>query len=132
MDYWRLRLGAIALGFLLLGACTEEVTTPPAELVHTWHSKAEHMRGRSLEIRGQWVVFGADRYSGAMHPLVRVEEKQLGDAIHYTLHYRGEGDRERQLGLLYRPGRVATLQLDNRDEIWVRTEDAKWLREEES
>jgi hypothetical protein len=132
MDFARSRRTALALVLATLLACADDLKTPPTELIDTWHSRSEPLRGRSLEIRDEWLLFGVGDFGVTMYPLLRIEQESRADGTHYSLYYSGEGEKERQLGVLYRPGQPATLRLDNRDELWVRTRDAAWLEEEGS
>jgi hypothetical protein len=132
MDYGRSRRTALALVLATLVGCADELKTAPTELIDTWHSRSGHLWGRSLEIRDQWLLFGIGDRGVSMYPLLEIEQESRADGTHYTLYYSGEGEEERQLGVVYRPGQPATLRLDNRDELWVRTRDAAWLAEEGS
>ncbi len=102
---------------------------PPAELLHVWHSRADSLRDRSLEIRNEWLVFGIGRHVSETYRLNGIKSTPRQHGTHYVLHYEDRSGNERQLGILYHDGTPPTLQLDYHDETWVRWQDATWLSE---
>ena len=83
-----LHLGVVfACGFAFC-ACEPESETLPSEMLQTWHSDAPRYRGRSFELRDNWVIYGIGGARSNLHPMEHVarQEERIGDTIFLEIH----------------------------------------------
>lgn len=115
----RLALASFTLAILILTGCERESVPLPAELLKVWRTSAPSHRGKYLELRERYVIFGLDEFSISMHPIDRVESQSGGKGVvEYSIDYHDNDGEAFQIRLLYTAEPRPELQLANHKEVW--------------
>ena len=118
---WTIRhLGVLlASGFVLFG-CEPESEILPSEMLQVWHSDEPRYRGRSFELRPDWVIYGTGGAGSDLHQLEHVASEANSDGGRlYTIRYKTQDGESTAIELTYYSSPETRLIFANHHEVWT-------------
>ena len=100
-------------------ACVQEATVPDA-LMGEWRTPSPRYEDRYLRFTTSSLAFGIGDGQEVSHPIRKIKAAKEHHAIVYTVHYSDSEGEESTLKLTYRFDTEETIQLNNRNEIWMK------------
>lgn len=107
-----------------IGCQDMQDVTVPLHLIGIWETSAPKFEDRYLEFTERLIIFGTGEDSWKLHRIWKIETaKSKGNRILYTFHYKDSEEEKWTLALTYNPDSGGTIQLQNRDEIWEKSDE---------
>ena len=107
-----------------IGCQDMQDVTVPLHLIGIWETSAPKFEDRYLEFTERLIIFGTGEDSLKLHRIWKIETtKSKGNRILYTFHYKDSEGEKWTLALTYNPDSGGTIQLQNRDEIWEKSDE---------
>jgi hypothetical protein len=114
----------IFLTLIAAFACAQEATVPEA-LMGEWRTPAPRYEDRYLRFTTSSLAFGIGDGQEVCHPIRKIEAAKEHSATVYTVHYMDSEGKESTLRLTYRFDAEETIQLNNRNEIWMKVKTGR-------
>ena len=107
--------------FIFISAC-DRMKTPPPDLVGVWEANAPKYENRYIAITNESLIFGIEDGKDIVNEIKYIKLKKEGFLSIYTIHYVDPEGEKWTLKLSHAPHNNGTFKLQNRDEVWNKSE----------
>jgi hypothetical protein len=112
----------LSLIILISVSACDRIKTPPPDLVGVWETDAPRYENRYIEITNESLIFGLYDSDNIVNEIKYIKLEKEGLLSNYTIHYVDPEGEKWTLTLSHDPHNNGTLKLQNRDEVWFKSE----------